>query len=362
MADSQVQPGLPLGVSSLSEFVTLVQARDAASHSTAVGLIILLYDHILLLPDEIELVWSAAPGWPKYLFLVSRYSVPVFILVAAHATSAISTAGLSPAFVPHQILIKDLSCKGWVVCVGLGSATSLFICNVFAVQRVDALWGRSTRIRWMMLPLFGITYIGAAILGLYGMFQGDFKDLIGHHALGYTNILGTCLVTVRLRYGILGYALPIIFDVWIFVLICWNALDRPRHLHTTIIKQLYIDGALYFVVTIALRLFNVVVLKASNPIPNWGSSTLFKDYTRYDLTPMSPYSFLWAIIPAIMNRMVIKVTKKIVDPSGGLPYSLVLRREPAVAPLFQLKHFRKNHRISDIPAFSVHVETERQSR
>ena len=35
----------------------------------------------------------------------------------------------------------------------------------------------------------------------------------------------------------------------IFVLTCWNAFDRPRHIETTLVKQLVADGVLYFIVS-----------------------------------------------------------------------------------------------------------------
>ena len=40
-------------------------------------------------------------------------------------------------------------------------------------------------------------------------------------------------------------------DIVVFVLTCWNALARPRHMHTAITKQLVTDGVVYFVVRTA---------------------------------------------------------------------------------------------------------------
>ncbi|KAJ7905051.1 hypothetical protein B0H13DRAFT_1881339 [Mycena leptocephala] len=48
---------------------------------SAVGLVILLYDHVLSLPDEVELVWSARFTSSKILFLALRYFVPIVMIV-----------------------------------------------------------------------------------------------------------------------------------------------------------------------------------------------------------------------------------------------------------------------------------------
>jgi hypothetical protein len=41
---------------------------------------LLLYDHLLTLPDEVEHVWSAPNTLGKVLFLILRYMVPIFML------------------------------------------------------------------------------------------------------------------------------------------------------------------------------------------------------------------------------------------------------------------------------------------
>ncbi|KAJ7909600.1 hypothetical protein B0H13DRAFT_2661391 [Mycena leptocephala] len=48
--------------------------------SAAAGLVILLYDHLLSLPDEIRFVWSAEFTSSKILFLAMRYGVPPLMI------------------------------------------------------------------------------------------------------------------------------------------------------------------------------------------------------------------------------------------------------------------------------------------
>ncbi|KIJ48827.1 hypothetical protein M422DRAFT_45214 [Sphaerobolus stellatus SS14] len=266
-AQAQVQAELPPGVTSISDLVTIIAGRDASRYTTgilslsevvysckyltilsAAALVVLLYDHLLLLSDEIELIWPAKATWSKHLFLLSRYSVPIFIMLGAHETSTISNVGLS------RTCNHSASC--WIACIVLGSLLSLMACNVFAMQRIDALWGRNRKIRWIMISSFFSIYGTTVILAIYRTVNSIFHTQ-----------LGTCLLTARVKLTAYGFGLPVrffinfmefdtkacgqlLFDVLLFGLICWNVLDRPRHLHTTVIKQIYLDGALYFVVTL----------------------------------------------------------------------------------------------------------------
>jgi hypothetical protein len=44
----------------------------------------LLYDHMLTLPEEIALVWKAPPSFAKYGFLLNRYAVPSMLIAVAY--------------------------------------------------------------------------------------------------------------------------------------------------------------------------------------------------------------------------------------------------------------------------------------
>ena len=89
-----------------------------------------------------------------------------------------------------------------------------------------------------------------------------FTVLIDH--LSYNIPLKQCVIDKRLLPAVAVFAgtvkqhclavrfsslfLKLLFDIFLFVLMYWNALDRPRHMHVTVAKILYRDGAIYFVV------------------------------------------------------------------------------------------------------------------
>ena len=53
---------------------------------TAAGTVVLLYDHIMTLPDEYRFVWKAKASFAKYAFLLNRYIVPCVMLIVLTGT------------------------------------------------------------------------------------------------------------------------------------------------------------------------------------------------------------------------------------------------------------------------------------
>lgn len=48
--------------------------------STASALTLALYDHLLTLPDELDMMWSREWDLPRALFFLVRYGVAAFLL------------------------------------------------------------------------------------------------------------------------------------------------------------------------------------------------------------------------------------------------------------------------------------------
>ncbi|THH00149.1 hypothetical protein EW026_g2345 [Hermanssonia centrifuga] len=67
------------------EIVQALQDANATRYLGAVGLVILFYDHLLTLPDEVKLVWGAPASFAKYAFLLNRYLVLASLITVAHA-------------------------------------------------------------------------------------------------------------------------------------------------------------------------------------------------------------------------------------------------------------------------------------
>jgi hypothetical protein len=88
--------------------------------------------------------------------------------------------------------------------------------------------------------------------------------------ISYSPFVRTCIIDQKPTLFMAAYGVPvrtpppltfrkhglkyhcpekICFDIFLFSLTCWNAFDRPRHMQTAIVRQLYRDGVVYFVVS-----------------------------------------------------------------------------------------------------------------
>jgi len=76
----------------------------------------------------------------------------------------------------------------------------------------------------------------------------------------YNPVFHACLIVDKPRINV-GYLwLPgLTFEVVVFFVVLWDALERPRTHNSEISKTLYRDGFLYFSVLFVLRLINLVL-------------------------------------------------------------------------------------------------------
>lgn len=131
---------------------TELQNLRACQYVSAVGLVILLWDHFLTVHDEVELVWRARLSFPKLLFLFNRYVVPACLIILTYATSGFSDDILSDSF-----------CQTWFgvgIVVGM---VSIGTSNFLILLRLWVLWDRKTRLVLVTLPLFLVTQITAIV-------------------------------------------------------------------------------------------------------------------------------------------------------------------------------------------------------
>lgn len=67
----------------------------------AAGLTLLLYDHIMTLPDEMALIWRSPPSFSKYAFLFNRYLVPIVLTFIT-----VELCGFSGLFFSDRVSFK----------------------------------------------------------------------------------------------------------------------------------------------------------------------------------------------------------------------------------------------------------------
>lgn len=271
-------------MTSLDESRALVAQLEAAlpgilatRYLSVAGLVILLYDHFLLLQEEIDHIWVARTNWLRSLFFINRYTIPVFIVISNYELSGLSS-GLSTDF-----------CRVWIGLVQFLFPVTSAITNVFVVIRVFALWDYNRLVLFLLLSTFISIYVTVIGVGILGALR-----LAPH--LTYQPILNTCIADTRPILNIVTFSMPLIFDILVFAVMVANAFSRPRTRHPAIVRQLFKDGAFYFIMTFVFRLFNILLISVA-PI----------SYVQLGI-------FInWAIIPTLLHRMLVSIGKKTRD-------------------------------------------------
>lgn len=134
--------------------------------------------------------------------------------------------------------------------------------------------------------LFGLIAVvflhGLVLIKLWGLWEGQ-TSVVLVTILVYVVIEGAALVSViiALQEGLSGiqfnqglhmcvtthkpimfkivWVCTLIFDTFMVAMLCLNALSRPRHSHTFMMRVLYRDGLFCFLAIVALALLNLVI-------------------------------------------------------------------------------------------------------
>ncbi|KAJ7660111.1 hypothetical protein DFH06DRAFT_1401396, partial [Mycena polygramma] len=258
--------GLPPGI--LAELEGLITSR----YVNAAGYVVLLYDHLLTFPDEVEYIWSAPNTLAKVLFLIMRYTIPLFLTGEALTRSGLTT-----------IEMTDTTYGGWVTIV---------ISNFLVLLRIGATLPRGHR-----LIVWGLAFFTAMQLASFGVTSWVIFDNMWS-AFFFDKTIGLC--SFSFKPNVVGLWIPgLIFELVVFVTVCWNELDRPRALATDsdsheITRVLFRDGVVYFVILFGLRVANTILALAA-PL-----SIIF----------VAVY-FIWSATTVTTSRLIINARREV---------------------------------------------------
>ncbi|KAH9986753.1 hypothetical protein BJV74DRAFT_844059 [Russula compacta] len=268
MSLSAGPPPLP----TVDEIVRGLHRATIAKYLSVAGLVALLYDHVLTLNDEIQLIWSAPRSFAKWIFLVNRYLSTVCLLAVAHEMSGL-----------HGHSFDDQSCQILLTIVFCYSLFSVFTANLLAFLRVVVLWDKSPRILFGLSILFILSFfvsVGGLIASVVLLLP----------SVKYGALSQACYLTKTSPMFVVLWVSPLVFVIPALSLTAYNALSRPRGSKTTLMRVLHRDGMLFFLIVTLLRVMNVA----------------FSTLTEPGLIGL-PIYFSWAMVLLAINRMLIHI-------------------------------------------------------
>ncbi|KAG8833693.1 hypothetical protein FRC17_010225 [Serendipita sp. 399] len=313
---------------------------EASRYLSAAGMIVVLYDTILTLPDEVRLIWPMPFGVIKAIWFLSRYIVPGLIVFSNYRElSTIASRITGPGSLTRRLSTNRvhevkgtiersfvrthenmtvisptdmiISCEGYVLslawCINISFAAS----NWLLLLRVSALWGRKKLVIYPLYACYVALYITlTVIVGIAGVTMAK--------NLAYHPIAQICIFTERIPKTLIhSQWLPILFDVWIFILTLVKAkqdniaLRKGSRTNAPVLFVLFRDGGIYCIVIIALRLFNFVA---------WA----FLEESMVYLG----LGFLWSIVTTLINRFYLNLRRVAYATAAALLTNASIRDRP----------------------------------
>ncbi|KEP46762.1 dephospho-CoA kinase [Rhizoctonia solani 123E] len=212
------------------------------------GYALLIYDHILTFPAEVELIWKAdKQNVVTWLFFLNRYIVPIILGVDLYDKGGLAS----------HLSIKF--CQVWFVIEGYLNVLSFAAVHALVAMRVNAVWGRR---KWVTILLWtgGTLYI----VGTLSIISpGIFQVLV--MKVAPNPIFNVCFGTITTYFWTVWIP-PIIFEVIIFTLTIIKAIEhRHKNVKTPVAYILYRDGFLYFLVIMMCSIFPLIVWLVGPP-------------------------------------------------------------------------------------------------
>ncbi|EMD30963.1 hypothetical protein CERSUDRAFT_127678, partial [Gelatoporia subvermispora B] len=244
--------------------IAALHDAQATRYLSAVGFVVLVYDYVLTVHEEVRLVWPAPRSVAKWAFIVNRYFVISVQLVVAYA-----------------IVFKG--CKHFVFGCGMLAITSVGIANILVLHRVVILWDHRALILKIMVAglVFGFSaQLIAIVITLLNITPG----------VSWSSTAGMCILTQPSRVLLVVWASPMLFELLVLVSMVLNALDRPRAVHQQLTRALHRDGISYFLAITVLRIFNLAVSATAIRRPSQTFLGVF---------------FVWAMTNTVLNRSLL---------------------------------------------------------
>ncbi|KAI0775864.1 hypothetical protein BD413DRAFT_470108, partial [Trametes elegans] len=192
---------------------------------TLAGYVILFYECLASFAAEVQYIWPTRWSTVKVIYLMNRYGNLAFL--------GLATAQLMGVWWDHSPSFCYKATLG-LAFVQLASFASI---HVLVILRVWAIWARRKRILAVLVALF-IVYASVSIAMLmYGITEGGSTSLPRSHSLLLESATFALTVASVRQFNV----------------------HRHFSEHSTIVRVIYRDGILYYLVTLFSSAFNILV-------------------------------------------------------------------------------------------------------
>ncbi|PVF95489.1 hypothetical protein CPB86DRAFT_817137 [Serendipita vermifera] len=245
------------------DFESLVLQFRLSEYAALVGLTVWALDVLLTLDEELKLLWSRNGPLIKFLYLINRYLpiVGVYLFMDHQSLICIqvcidyvmqSSEHLNWNYIPRCQLTFSISVFTQVMQVI--AATSIFVLRLCVVYHSQII------IRRLLLASLLLSHVTMFIFYAFAM-HNLLPGMIWH------KILHMCLFPSFSTWPIAGmYLTPLFIDSLVFLATVYHAFQYHRGNYgwittstTSVLNTLYINGSLYYLIILHLRVGSVLV-------------------------------------------------------------------------------------------------------
>jgi len=224
--------------------------RGTTAAIGVMGFSILLYDHIITLPEEIEYIWRKKKQAHTYLFLLNRYLTPLGFIVNLWAYLWTDWT--------HERCGHFVRYEGVMYVIGIN------IVELMMMTRIRGLYyshPQKKLILGLVAVIFFIELSVNSVLVVTGKPAQDvgpcsmIYDLPGHWR----------------HFASLSAWLPLLYDTVIFILTLYRTLERRESekrksvVKSPILKVMFREGLLYYSVICSVTLVLAIMINAARP-------------------------------------------------------------------------------------------------
>ncbi|KAH8110859.1 hypothetical protein DFH11DRAFT_1617273 [Phellopilus nigrolimitatus] len=198
---------------------------------------------MLTFSEERRLVWSSRLSIIKVAFFLNRYMPFVGLAGMMHVTVSVDPVKYAESCRPAFIVFSSFIVAEYVVA------------EFILYMRAYAVWGCSRLVSFIL----GSLYIVFCTLALY--FSGQFLKTVTTVSLP---LLPTgCLVNLRGDIDRLAMSMLMVMEAFALAALLGKAAQMP---HSTMMKRIFTDGIIYFIIILFAAIANIIVLSAASPV------------------------------------------------------------------------------------------------
>ncbi|TFK63372.1 hypothetical protein BDN72DRAFT_323248 [Pluteus cervinus] len=219
--------------------IAATKAVRLTQYFTLASLTVYLYDLLLTLDLEINLLWPSKWTLMKVLYLVQRYLplIDMGIVVMSWQFGEITNLPLC------EVLFRGC---GWSILVGMT------LSEVILMRRTLAVWGNGTKLR---ITLF--LFLFFCLTPVYFLLE-RFHETLTYHSIPIPGL--HCFATGQSHISSLCWAFLTVYDTVLLMLTAIPAFRTYRsggH-QSSLFQVVYRDGVLYYLYLVALSGLNVL--------------------------------------------------------------------------------------------------------